>query len=98
MAEAATKMLGIRSCPALFLWDRPNHTLVGRPAAGVEGNELRIPDDQGVVGEVIQSREPRLVNAGAGAERSPPLIRNSATNQSLVCVPLLSGSGKCSAR
>ena len=32
---------------SIFLWDRPNRMLVGRPALGVEGGELRIPDDRG---------------------------------------------------
>ena len=32
--------------------------MVGRPALGVEGGELRVPDDAGVVGQVIQSRHP----------------------------------------
>ena len=44
MAEAATRLLGADRA-SIFLWDRPNHTLVGRPALGVEGGELRIPDD-----------------------------------------------------
>ena len=33
MAEAATRLLGADRA-SIFLWDRPNHTLVGRPALG----------------------------------------------------------------
>ena len=35
MAEAATRLLAADRA-SIFLWDRPNHTLVGRPALGVE--------------------------------------------------------------
>src|SRR5207244_3536396 len=48
LAEAATKLLGAERA-SIFLWDRARHTLVGRPALGVGGDELRIPDDAGIV-------------------------------------------------
>ena len=35
------------------------------PALGIAGGELRIPDDRGVVGEVIRSGQPRRVDAAA---------------------------------
>ncbi len=74
MAEAATRLLGADRA-SIFLWDRPNHTLVGRPALGVEGGELRIPDNAGVVGQVVQTGEPRRVGsaifAGTAADRPP---------------------------
>ena len=62
MAEAATRLLGADRA-SIFLWDRPNHTLVGRPALGIPDGELRIPDDRGVVGEVIRTGQPRRVDA-----------------------------------
>lgn len=95
MAEAATKMLAADRA-SIFLWDRANKLLVGRPALGVEGNELRIPDNQGVVGEVIQSREPRLVNAGPEAGQISHAVDKQTGYQtkSLVCVPLTSRKGE----
>src|SRR5690606_26556816 len=53
MAEAAT---GLFACDraTIFLWDKRQHLLVGRPALGMENNELRVPDDAGVVGRVVQ--------------------------------------------
>src|SRR5205823_697424 len=42
MAQAATRLLRADRA-SIFLWDRPNHTLVGRPALGVAEGELRIP-------------------------------------------------------
>ena len=62
MAEAASRLLQADRA-SIFLWDRPNHTLVGRPALGLPGGELRIRDDRGVVGEVIRTGQPRRVDA-----------------------------------
>ena len=51
IAEASTQLLECERA-SIFLWDRPHKQLVGRPALGVDGNELRIPDNAGVVGGV----------------------------------------------
>ena len=59
MAEAATRLLKADRA-SIFLWDRANHCLIGRPALGVKGGELRVADDRGVVGGVLQSpRSPK---------------------------------------
>ena len=42
MAEAATRLLEADRA-SIFLWDKANHVLVGRPALGVAGNELANP-------------------------------------------------------
>ena len=55
MAEASIQLLEADRA-SIFLWDRENHMLVGRPALGVPGGELRVPDDAGVVGEVLAHR------------------------------------------
>ena len=57
MAEASTQLLEADRA-SIFLWDKPNHMLVGRPALGVPGGELRVPDDAGVVGEVLRTGAP----------------------------------------
>ncbi len=62
LAEAATKLLGAERA-SIFLWDRPRRQLVARPALGVTGGELRIPDDRGVVGMVVKTGEVRRVDA-----------------------------------
>ena len=49
MAEAATMMFDADRA-SIFLWDKANRTIVGRPALGVEGGELRLADDAGIVG------------------------------------------------
>ena len=95
MAETSTRLLGAQRA-SIFLWDKPNKTLVGRPALGVEGGELRIPDDRGVVGQVVQSGEPRRVDAEIDQEQSE--IDRSVDQQldfqtaTLLCVPL---RGRC---
>jgi Nif-specific regulatory protein len=95
MAEAATRLLEADRA-SIFLWDKPNKTLVGRPALGIEGGELRIPDDAGVVGQVVQTGEPRRVNR---REQQDEINRDvdaqtKYDTQNLVCVPLRSPDGQ----
>jgi Nif-specific regulatory protein len=95
MAEAATRLLQADRA-SIFLWDRPNHTLVGRPALGIKDGELRIPDDRGVVGQVIQTGQPRRVDAA----REPDQINRQVDaemryqTRTLLCVPLRGRAGE----
>lgn len=91
IAEASTRLLDTERA-SIFLWDRRNKLLVGRPALGVEGGELRIPDDKGIVGQVIQSGQPRRVDADVDTEqgeinRGVDKMLGFQT-RSLLCVPL----------
>ncbi len=94
MAEASTKLLQSERA-SIFLWDRPLKTLVARPALGVKGGELRIPDHQGVVGDVVRSGATRVVDAG-----SPSEIDRSVDKQlrfhtrNLLCAPLKAANGR----
>ena len=95
MAEAATRLLGADRA-SIFLWDRPNHTLVGRPALGLPRGELRIPDDRGVVGQVMQTGEPQRADAATEPEainRHVDAQLHYKTN-TLLCVPLRGRSGE----
>jgi Nif-specific regulatory protein len=95
MAEAATRLLGADRA-SIFLWDRPHKTLVGRPALGVESGELRIPDDKGVVGQVVQTGQPRRVDrkdAEQQIDRDVDQQLGYAT-ENILCVPLLSAQGE----
>ena len=49
MAEAATELLAADRA-SIFLWDKSNKSLVARPALGLEDDDLRIPDNTGIVG------------------------------------------------
>jgi len=97
MAETSTRLLGAERA-SIFLWDKANKMIVGRPSLGVEGGELRIPDDTGIVGQVIHSGEPRRVDADRAEEqreidRSVDKKLNFRT-ESLLCIPLRNAEGE----
>src|SRR4029079_14364525 len=97
MAEASTKLLAAERA-SIFLWDRTTHHLVGRPALGVEGGELRIPDDAGIVGQVVRTGQPRRVDADI-AEEQRDIDRRvdqklKFQTRSLLCVPLRATNGE----
>jgi len=89
MAETSTRLLSAERA-SIFIWDRLNKTLVGRPAMGVEGGELRIADDVGVVGSVIQSGESRRVDAKTGEQEIDRDVDKQLSfhTRNLLCVPL----------
>ncbi len=94
MAEAATKLLKADRA-SIFLWDRPNHMLVGRPALGVKGGELRIPDDAGVVGQVVKGGEPLRIHAADQTQINRQVDRELGyQTRTLLCVPLRGGKGE----
>lgn len=94
MAETSTRLLESERA-SIFLWDRPNRVLIGRPALGVDGDELRIPDNQGIVGEVVQTGELRRVDEveGKAIARDVDKQLNFHT-RNLLCVPLRTATGK----
>ena len=95
MAETATQLLQADRA-SIFLWDRASRTLVGRPALGVKQGELRIPDDRGVVGQVIQTKLPLRVDATTEPERIDRQVDSQLgyTTMSLLCVPMPGRSGE----
>jgi Nif-specific regulatory protein len=95
MARAATQLFSADRA-SIFLWDKANRVLVGRPALGVEGGELRIPDDTGVVGRVVHSGEPVRVAANQEKPRLDPSLARQVGYKvkTILCVPLTSGDGR----
>ncbi|EAQ79799.1 sigma-54 interaction domain-containing protein [Blastopirellula marina] len=94
MAEAAAELFGSERA-SIFLWDRPKKTLVGRPALGIEGGELRVPDDRGVVGHVVQTGEPRRVDELDKDEINRDIDQSLAFHtRNLLCVPLVGRRGR----
>jgi Nif-specific regulatory protein len=95
MAEAATRLFQCDRA-SIFLWDRQNRLLIGRPALGVKGGELRVADDRGVVGRVLQSGQPMRVDDAT----QPDVIDHQVGAQlryrtrTLLCVPMQSRSGE----
>lgn len=96
MAEAATELLAADRA-SIFLWDKANKSLVARPALGVVDDELRIPDNTGIVGQVIQSLEPRRVGGKVGADEIARTVdaETGYHTETLLCVPLIAANGKC---
>ena len=96
MAEAATELLDADRA-SIFLWDKANRSLVARPALGVEDNELRIADDTGIVGQVVQTGQPRRVGGGMDEDQIARAIDQETGyhTETLLCVPLVSPRGKC---
>ena len=90
MAEASTRLLNSERA-SIFLWDREQKLLVGRPALGVEGGELRIPDDRGIVGQVVQSGEPARVDR----DESPVDRLTAASTSSCSSRPKLCSVCRC---
>ncbi|HUY88394.1 MAG TPA: sigma-54-dependent Fis family transcriptional regulator [Pirellulales bacterium] len=95
MAEAATRLLDADRA-SIFLWDRHSHTLVGRPALGVGEEELRIPDNAGVVGRVIQSGQPHRVDLADDHEAINRQVDEQLhyRTKTLLCVPLRGRRGE----
>jgi Nif-specific regulatory protein len=94
MAEAATRLLDADRA-SIFLWDKPNKTIVGRPALGMPGGELRLPDDSGIVGQVIQTGEPRRVSGPHDAGEIDRAVdrQTGYHTDTILCVPLVSPHG-----
>ncbi|MCO6455288.1 MAG: sigma-54-dependent Fis family transcriptional regulator, partial [Pirellulaceae bacterium] len=95
IAEASTRLLEAERA-SIFLWDRPNRSLIARPALGVEGGELRIPDDTGIVGQVIHSETARRVNEGEDQREIDRQVDQQLAfrTRSLLCVPLRTVGGR----
>lgn len=95
MAEAATELLGADRA-TIFLWDKAKKQLVGRPALGLEDDELRIPENTGIVGQVIQSGESRRVSGATDKNQISREVDEETGyhTETLLCVPLNSPSGK----
>ena len=94
MAEASTRLLEAERA-SIFLWDKGNKVLVGRPALGVDGGELRIPDTTGVVGHCVHSGEPQRVDADQDEEVSRVVDDQLGFHtRNLLCVPLVGAQGK----
>ena len=91
MAEASTRLLQAERA-SIFLWDKANSILVGRPALGVEGNALEIPDNAGLVGHVVQTGEVGRVDENH--KQDAALVNREVDRQlnfdtrTLLCVPL----------
>ncbi len=92
IADKATELLDCDRA-SIFLWDREQRQLVACPALGVEGGRLWIPDDKGIVGDVVQSGRTIRVDDAYADERFDKSVDKGSGYQTrtLLCAPLIDG-------
>jgi Nif-specific regulatory protein len=95
LEHIATQAARLLRCEraSLFLWDQARKELVARPALGLPNNELRVPDNAGIVGRVLHSGRPCQVDA---VEEEPGWnaqvdAGSGFRTRSLLAVPLVEG-------
>ncbi|MDB4614088.1 sigma 54-interacting transcriptional regulator [bacterium] len=95
IALEATKLLECDRS-SIFLWDKKRKEVVACPALGVEGDELRLPDSAGIVGETLRTGESIRVDDAYQDDRFNQDVdkQSGYKTQSLLCVPLLDAKGK----
>ena len=90
IAREATQLIGSDRA-SIFIWDREAKEIVACPALGVDGGNLRLKDDIGIVGEVIQTGKTIQVD---DAYQDPRFnkevdLKLGYTTRNLLCVPLI---------
>ncbi len=97
IAETARKFLKAERA-TIFLIDKVRGMLVGKPALGVDGGELLIPLNAGVVGEAIRTETSQRVDTDVASEQA--MIHRQVDKElqfltrSLICVPMRNAAGK----
>ena len=97
IAETSTRLLGAERA-TIFLPDTSGEQLVGKPATGVEGGQIQIPKNAGVVGQVFNSGKPARVDDDVQSEQQQ--INRSVDKElgfetrNLLCVPMFNREGK----
>ncbi len=94
IAEEATRLLDCDRA-SIFLWDKAQAEVVAVPALGVDGETLRIPDNRGIVGEVIQSVKTIVVDDAYADPRFNQNVDKASgyKTRTLLCSPLKDGAG-----
>ncbi len=94
MAESAARLFNSDRA-TIFLWDQSASKLVGRPAMGLPDG-LVVPDNAGVVGQVVQTGEPLRTSKKKDASSVDRATDESTgyKTDSLLCVPLDAPSGE----
>ncbi len=95
IATEATRLLDCDRS-SIFVWDREHHELVACPALGVEGETLRIPEDAGIVGEVVATNQAIQVEDAYKDPRFHAEVdkQSGYKTNNLVCVPVHDGDGE----
>ena len=95
IAHEATRLLGSDRA-SIFLWDRDQKQLVACPALGVEGGKLWLPDNRGIVGQVIQTGQTVRVDDAYADSRFDKSVdtKSGYRTRTLLCVPLVNAAGQ----
>jgi len=94
IAGEATRLLDCDRS-SIFLWDRERNEVEARPALGIAGLSLRIPANEGVVGETLRTgRAVTVADAYADSRFNQDVDRQSGyRTRNLTCVPLRDSDG-----
>ncbi|RPI90958.1 MAG: sigma-54-dependent Fis family transcriptional regulator [Planctomycetaceae bacterium] len=81
---------------SIFVWDRPHRELMACPALGLAEGILRIPDDQGIVGECVQQGSIIRVDDAYLDQRFNREVdlQTGYRTRNLLCVPLVTSDGQ----
>jgi len=95
IAREATRLLDCDRA-SIFVWDQDHAQVVACPALGVEGGTLRIPDDSGIVGEVIHSGEAARVDDAYNDARFDKSVDKETgyVTRNLLCYPMRDSDGE----
>jgi len=94
IAEASTQLLDCDRA-SIFIWDRDQHEVVACPALGVESGTMRLPDNVGVVGQVIRAGQSVRVDDAYNDSRFDKSVDQASgyTTRNLLCGPLRDSQG-----
>ncbi|MBM79215.1 MAG: sigma-54-dependent Fis family transcriptional regulator [Planctomycetaceae bacterium] len=94
----ATESTRLINCDraSIFIWDRSNKEVIACPALGVEGGTLRLPDNAGIVGEVIQSGSTIRVDDAYEDDRFNKAVdkKSGYRTRTILCVPMKDAQGQ----
>lgn len=91
VAATSTEILDCQRA-SIFLHDKRRGMLIGRPAIGIADGALTVPDDRGIVGEVLASGEGRLWTRGddvVGRQNAEVDAQTEFETRSLAAVPMM---------
>ena len=79
---------------SIFIWDREAKQVIARPAMGLE--DLRLPDEVGLVGEVLRSGQAIRVDDTAADPRFGKQVdaKTGYQTRNLLAVPMRNGTGE----
>ncbi|MFN0198097.1 MAG: sigma 54-interacting transcriptional regulator [Planctomycetaceae bacterium] len=95
IAREATRLLDCDRA-SIFIWDREHHQVIACPALGVASGTLRLPDNAGIVGEVLRTQRTIQVDDPYHDARFNQSVDKASgyVTRNLLCGPLKDGQGR----